>query len=103
MAGANDDDVMQTIKQEMLEPNDPMVAEASNLGEGQPMGLGVNPVGPRPSPVNVQDGSDPAGRVSRVSEAKPGQGPAGNTTPPQKEVRFAPDTKSNKSRLCRLL
>lgn len=87
MAGVADDDVMQTIKQEMLEPNDPIVTEASNLGEGQPMGLGVHPVGPRPSAVNAQD-----------SSTKPG-----TSTSPPKEVRFAPDTKSNKSRLCRLL
>lgn len=111
---AADDDVMQTIKQEVLDSNDPFVKDAAKIGEGKPIGLGVEPIGPKPvpSPVNVQDEYQKQlaeqqkqqqlssairtkSQESQTQMNRPGTG--------SKEVRFAPDTKDKKSKFCLLL
>lgn len=102
-AAAADDDVMQTIRQEVLDPNDPFVKDAAKIGEGKPIGLGVEPIGPKPvpSPVNVQEEYQRQ-LAARTTSAESGN-PVNRTNSGPKEVRFAPDTKEKKSKFCLLL
>lgn len=101
---AADDDVMQTIRQEVLDPNDPFVKDAAKIGEGKPIGLGVEPIGPKPvpSPVNVQEEYQRQ-LAARTKSAESSGNPVNRTGSGAKEVRFAPDTKEKKSKFCLLL